>query len=247
MSNSLIVKNLTVSLGQKKILSEINLTVAAGKIVVLMGLNGSGKSTLAKAISGHPDYQINRGQIIFNQKDFTKQPSWQRSRAGLFGSWQNPLEIAGLNFYQFLLTIFSASCGHNQATLFEQRLQQGLKNLKLKAEFLERDLNVGFSGGEKKKAEILQLYILQPQIAVLDEIDSGLDIDALHLIAKNIKQLAKQGVGFLLITHYARLLSYLKVKEVKVMISGKIVKSGGMALVRQLEKQGYQKISSQSK
>lgn len=237
---SLKIENLFASINQKPILKGVNLTVAPGKITALMGPNGSGKSTLSHVVMSHPNYKITKGKINWQGKNITKLEPWQKARLGLFLAFQYPHEVPGVNMYEFLLTAHQAQrgkkSGHKE---FETRLQSALKKLDLTEKFLERSLNEGFSGGEKKKAEILQLQVLQPKIAILDETDSGLDIDALKIIAKNIKSLVSPQTGFLVITHYQRLLNYLKPDIVHIMLDGKIVKTGKADLVKKLEKQGY--------
>ncbi|MBI5358167.1 Fe-S cluster assembly ATPase SufC [Candidatus Amesbacteria bacterium] len=241
----MIIKNLAVRIQDKVILSGLDLEIPAGKTVALMGPNGSGKSTLANVLMGHPAYHVEKGTIQWKRKNIVALEPWQRARMGFFLSFQYPYEIPGVNFYEFLLASFKSIHGQERTGIeaFDKRLSKALKDLKLPVRFLSRDLNSGFSGGEKKKAEILQLKILQPSLAILDETDSGLDIDALRLIAKNIREMKSPKIGFLIITHYQRLLNYIKPDIVHVMINGKIVKTGGPALVKKLEKEGYSWLS----
>ena len=237
----LSIKNLHAGLPGKPILNGVTLTVPAGKIVALMGPNGSGKSTLAQLLMGQPDYRVTSGTVRWHGKDLLKLKPWQRARAGLFLAFQYPFEVPGVNFYEFLLAAYQSVNGKQGSQAeFERRLKRSLRELRLYAKFLERGLNDGFSGGEKKKAEILQLRVLQPRLAILDETDSGLDIDALRLISRNVRSLRSPAISFLVITHYQRLLTYLKPDIVHVMVGGKIVASGGSALVKRLEKTGYE-------
>ncbi|MBN1779348.1 MAG: Fe-S cluster assembly ATPase SufC [Candidatus Buchananbacteria bacterium] len=238
---SLKVKNLSAIIDGKKILNSVNLEILAGQITVLMGPNGSGKSTLSNVLMGQPGLGKITGITSWKNKNILKLEPWQRARLGLFLAFQYPYEVPGVNFYEFLLTAYQAKYGKNGSQSdFDQRLQKGLKDLSLPEKFLSRGLNEGFSGGEKKKAEILQLHVLRPEIAILDETDSGLDIDALKIIAKNIKQLAvKEKIGFLVITHYQRLLDYLNSNRVYVLHDGQMVESGGRVLIKKIETQGY--------
>ena len=237
----LSIKNLHAGLPGKPILNGVTLTVPAGKIVALMGPNGSGKSTLAQLLMGQPDYRVTKGTVRWGSKDMLKLKNWERARAGLFLAFQYPYEVPGVNFYEFPLAAYQSVNGKQGSQAeFERRLKRSLRELRLDAKFLERGLNEGFSGGEKKKAEILQLRVLQPRLAILDETDSGLDIDALRLISRNVRSLRSPAISFLVITHYQRLLTYLKPDIVHVMVGGKIVASGGSALVKRLEKTGYE-------
>ena len=236
----LVIKNLHAGFAGKKILRGVTLTVPADKIVALMGPNGSGKSTLAQVLMGHPDYRVTAGSIRWNNKNVLRLKPFERARAGLFLAFQYPYEVPGVNFHEFLLTAYQSIHGRKtNPAEFDQALKHALRELRLDAKFLERSLNEGFSGGEKKKAEILQLKVLRPRLAALDETDSGLDIDALRLIAKNIRSMVGPRIGFLVITHYQRLLGYLKPDIVHVMVDGAIVASGNAALAKRLEKNGY--------
>ena len=240
----LSIKNLHAGLPGKPILNGVTLTVPAGKIVALMGPNGSGKSTLAQLLMGQPDYRVTKGTVRWGSKDMLKLKNWERARAGLFLAFQYPYEVPGVNFYEFLLAAYQSVNGKQGSQAeFERRLKRSLRELRLDAKFLQRGLNEGFSGGEKKKAEILQLRVLQPRLAILDETDSGLDIDALRLISRNVRSLRSPAISFLVITHYQRLLTYLKPDIVHVMVGGKIVASGGSALVKKLAKTGYGKLT----
>ncbi|OGY54887.1 MAG: Fe-S cluster assembly ATPase SufC [Candidatus Buchananbacteria bacterium RIFCSPLOWO2_01_FULL_46_12] len=249
MANSkdnLVIKDLHVSLDGQMILRGVSTTIPLGKVTALMGPNGSGKSTLANVLAGKPGYTVKAGSVTWQGKNLLKLEPWQRARLGLFLAWQYPTEVPGVNLREFLRTIYQIRYG-TQATLFgfHATIIQALKNLKLPENFLERSLNEGFSGGEKKKSEILQLMVLKPKIAVLDETDSGLDIDALRLIASNINKMRSDQAGFLVITHYQRLLNHLKPDKILIMAEGKIAAEGGPALAKKLEKQGYQWLAKQ--
>ena len=245
--NDLVIKNLHAGIDGRPILKGVNLTIKPGKITALMGPNGSGKSTLSHILMGHPTYEVTKGNVRWGKEDVLKMEVWNRARAGLFLSFQYPYEIPGVNLYEFLLTAYKSIHGEAQEKIdaFDKNLSGAIKDLKLPNKFLARDLNAGFSGGEKKKTEILQLKVLQPKIAILDETDSGLDIDALKLIAENVQKMKSPDIGFLVITHYQRLLNHLKPDEVHVMMEGKIVKSGGPELVKRLEKDGYEWLGSE--
>lgn len=247
-SKILSIENLHGSIDDKKILRGINLDIKPGKIIALMGPNGSGKSTLAQILMGNPAYKVSKGKVNWQGKNILKLEPWQRAKLGLFLSFQYPYELPGVNMHEFLSTSYKAIHGDKDYQKnFEKYLQASLKSLNLSEKFLDRSVNEGFSGGEKKKNEILQLKLLRPKISVLDETDSGLDIDALKLIAKNINELKSPSQGFLVITHYQRLLNYLKPDEVHVILDGKIVKSGKADLVEKLEKKGYDWLTPKKK
>ncbi len=240
MATLLTIKNLHSQIEDKLILQGVNLTVAAGRVVALMGKNGSGKSTLAHVLMGNPDYQVTAGKVFFTGKNILNLSSDERARLGMFLAFQYPYEIPGLSVYHFLQTATQAVRGKKfNSSDFKQELKSALIDLKLSENFLQRGLNEGFSGGEKKRLEILQLKILRPKLAILDETDSGLDIDALKLVASNVQGLVKKGMAALVITHYQRLLNFLPPNQVQIMQSGKIVKSGSGDLVKKLERQGY--------
>jgi len=239
-ANTLFINNLEAGIAGKNILRGLDLTIPPNKITVIMGPNGSGKSTLANVLMGHPDYRATKGKAVWQNKNLLKLPSWKRARLGLFLGFQHPVEVPGVNYYEFLLTAHqSIHSEANAQKMFDKNLKKGLKLLKLPESFLERPLNEGFSGGEKKKAEILQLMVLQPRLAVLDETDSGLDIDALKLIAKTIRSLRSPKLGFLVITHYQRLLNYLKPDRIHILSSGRIISSGSASMATKLERYGY--------
>ncbi len=240
MSSLLEIKNLQAKIKDKSILKGIDLKLAAGKIVALMGPNGSGKSTLSHVLMGSPDYEVTGGQVIFAGKKILKLSPDARARLGIFLAFQYPYEIPGLSVYHFLQTATQAVRGKKfNPDDFKRELKLALADLKLSENFLQRGLNEGFSGGEKKRMEILQLKILRPKLAILDETDSGLDIDALKLVAGNVKSMVAKGMAVLVITHYQRLLNFLPPDEVHIMQAGRIVTSGQSDLVKKLEKQGY--------
>lgn len=234
------IKDLHVEVAGKEILKGVNLKVKKGEIAALMGPNGSGKSTLAYTLMGHPKYKITSGKILFKGEDITEMPVNERAKKGLFLSFQYPQEIPGVSLSNFLRTAYASVKETKISVLdFMKLLKEKMKLLKVEDSFAMRYLNEGFSGGEKKKAEILQLAVLQPEFAILDETDSGLDIDALRIVAEGVNSLAGPEMGVLVITHYQRLLNYIKPNKVHILLKGKIVKSGGPELAYQLEKEGY--------
>ena len=240
MSN-LEIRDLYVKTEGKEILKGVNLSVSKNEVIALMGPNGSGKSTLAYAIMGHPKYKITKGKILLNGKDITNLPVNKRAKLGLFLGFQYPSEIQGISVVNFLRTALNSAKGSSVSVLdFYKVLYNEMAKLKIPQEFAQRSVNEGFSGGEKKKMEILQLAVLKPQIALLDETDSGLDIDALRTVADGINTLIGPELGALLITHYTRILNYIKPHKVYVMIDGKIVKTGGADLAKELEEKGYE-------
>jgi len=237
---TLEIKNLHVEIEGKEIIKGINLKFEKGKIYALMGPNGSGKSTLANVIMGNPEYKITKGKIFLNGKDITNLNPDQKAKNGIFLSFQNPSEIEGVTISNFLRMALNNSKNKKISVPdFHKLLKEKLKLLKMPENFSERYLNQGFSGGEKKKSEILQLNILNPKVAILDETDSGLDIDALKVIASGVKNLMNKEKIIVIITHYKRILKYLKPDKLSVMMDGKIVLEGGHKLVDQLEKKGY--------
>lgn len=240
---TLEIRNLHASIkttGQE-ILSGIDLTVPDGEIHAIMGPNGTGKSTLAQSIMGYPSYQITAGTIRFDSHDVLKHSVDQRAKLGLFLGMQYPAEINGVNNADLLRAAIHATKPDQQVSVLEfmQHLEANMQYLEMNDEIAQRYLNVGFSGGEKKRNEILQMMMLQPKLAILDEIDSGLDIDALKVVAKGINHLRSPKFSALLITHYERLLEYVVPDVIHIMVAGKIVKSGGPQLAQQLEQSGY--------
>jgi Fe-S cluster assembly ATP-binding protein len=233
------IQDLYVSIEGKEILKGFSLQVAAGEIHALMGPNGAGKSTLAKVLAGHPAYEVTSGTIFFEGQNISELDPEERAKLGLFMSFQYPLEIPGVTNFQFLHAAYTACKGTISEADFEKILQQKMNMMNMKEEFKDRSLNEGFSGGEKKRNEILQMAVLEPKMAILDETDSGLDIDAMKIVADGVKQLINAERGLLLITHYQRLLEYIKPDFVHVVIDGKIVETGNFELALKLEKQGY--------
>lgn len=240
MFNKLIINNLFVQIQNQEILKGVSLVLGQGEIHALMGPNGSGKSTLAKAIAGYPDYQALEGQLCFNSQDLLKLGPEQRAHRGLFLAFQYPVEVPGVNVLNFLHAINRRKISIDK---FADNIAPILKSLHIKETFLERNLNEGFSGGEKKKLEILQMAVLHPKVVILDEIDSGLDIDALQTISSAIKKYRTPESIVLIITHYQRILKYIKPDFVHVMIDGRIAESGDWRLARRVEEQGYKKLN----
>jgi Fe-S cluster assembly ATP-binding protein len=235
------IKGLTVEVEGKEILKGLDLAVAKGETHALMGPNGSGKSTLAYAIMGHPAYTITGGQVLLKGTDISDLAPEERAKAGLFLAMQYPTEIPGVSLTNFLRTAVNAVSENDvPVRQFMTQLREDMKALEMDEKFLSRSVNEGFSGGEKKRFEILQMSMLRPQIAVLDETDSGLDIDALNTVAAGVNAVAeKTGMGALIITHYQRILHIVKPEFVHIMFEGRIVKEGGEELVEQLEQRGY--------
>lgn len=244
--SELVIKNLRVSIENKEILKGLDLTVKQGEIHALMGPNGTGKSTLAYTLMGHPNYEVTEGEIWFKDQNILELQPDERSRLGLFLAFQYPVAIPGVTVANFLRSAINA---HRRAgnpddkgmpiPEFRTMLKEKMDMLKMDHAFAGRYLNDGFSGGEKKRAEILQMAVLRPEIAILDETDSGLDIDALRVVSEGVNTLADSDMGVLVITHYQRLLNYVKPHFVHVMMDGRIVESGGPELALKLEEQGY--------
>ncbi len=239
------IRNLHVSVGEKEILKGLDLAVNKGEIHALMGPNGSGKSTLANVIMGHPSLEVTEGEILFNGENITEADTDERARMGLFMAFQYPVSIPGVTITKYLRMVMNAHREHRgepEISLkeFRQTVQAAMELTNVPKEFSSRYLNEGFSGGEKKRLEILQLALQQPQIAVLDETDSGLDIDALNVVAHGVNTVAGgSDMGVLIITHYQRILHLVQPTRVSIMFEGRIVKEGGPELVTQLEKEGY--------
>ncbi|HCY8293741.1 TPA: Fe-S cluster assembly ATPase SufC [Staphylococcus aureus] len=243
MASTLEIKDLHVSIEDKEILKGVNLTINTDEIHAIMGPNGTGKSTLSSAIMGHPSYEVTKGEVLLDGVNILELEVDERAKAGLFSAMQYPSEITGVTNADFMRSAINAKREEGQ----EINLMQFIKKLDKNMDFLDIDkdmaqryLNEGFSGGEKKRNEILQLMMLEPKFAILDEIDSGLDIDALKVVSKGINQMRGENFGALMITHYQRLLNYITPDKVHVMYAGKVVKSGGPELAKRLEEEGYE-------
>ena len=243
MSSTLEIKDLHVSIEDKEILKGVNLTINTGEVHAIMGPNGTGKSTLSSAIMGHPSYEVTQGEVLLDGVNILELEVDERAKAGLFLAMQYPSEITGVTNADFMRSAINAKREEGQ----EINLMQFIKKLDKQMDFLDIDkdmaqryLNEGFSGGEKKRNEILQLMMLEPKFAILDEIDSGLDIDALKVVSKGINEMRGEDFGALMITHYQRLLNYITPDKVHVMYGGKVVKSGGPELAKCLEEEGYE-------
>jgi Fe-S cluster assembly ATP-binding protein len=240
--NQLEIKNLHVSIGDKEIVKGVSLVIRAGEVHAIMGPNGSGKSTLAKAVAGHPDYTVTSGDVLLEGKSVLEAEPDVRARAGLFLAFQYPSEIPGVSIANFLRAALQARQAEGEeldASAYYKRLYEKMDLLKIDRKFTSRSVNDGFSGGEKKRCEILQLAMLEPRFALMDETDSGLDIDALKIVAEGVDRLRGPGLGVLLITHYQRLLNYIVPDHVHVMADGRIIKSGDRGLALELEAKGY--------
>jgi Fe-S cluster assembly ATP-binding protein len=242
------IKELSASIEGKKILKSFNLKIKAGEVHAIMGPNGSGKSTLANILSGRKGYEI-EGEISYEGKNLLKIPIEERAQKGIFLAFQYPTEIPGVNTNNFLKTSLNAirkfrGLKELDSLEFLKLVKEKSKNLKIEEKILSRQLNVGFSGGEKKKNEILQMTILEPKLAILDETDSGLDIDALRIVSDGVNSLRNKNRSFLIITHYQRLLDYIKPDFVHVLVNGKIVKTGHSELAQELEKDGYEGVAT---
>ena len=245
------IENLTVNIGDKTILKGLNLDVEKGSVHAIMGLNGSGKSTLSKAIVGHYDVTVQGGNIRYKGKEITTMEPEARALEGIFLSFQNPIEIPGVNNAYFLRTALNAKREHEgkkalNAAEFLKAMRAKVEELGMKPEMIQRSLNEGFSGGEKKRNEILQMEMLEPELIILDEIDSGLDIDALRAVAEGINRMKNGERSFIIITHYSRILDYIDPDYIHVLQDGKIVKTGGAELVKTLEAEGYKGIAESS-
>lgn len=238
----LSIKNLQVEVDQKAIIRGLDLTVHAGEIHAIMGPNGSGKSTLANVLMGHPRYKVVSGKINYKGKNLSKLLPQERSLAGVFLAFQYPKEIAGVNLIEFLRTAYNCHSPQQKTSVFgfKKILDQEMELLEIDKKFANRFINNGFSGGEKKKSEMLQMAILKPTLAVLDETDSGLDIDALKIVCESIKRLMRPDMAVIVITHYPRILEYITPSWVHIMVDGRIVKSGNASFAKEVEKRGYQ-------
>ena len=248
--STLEIKNLHVSVitdqGNKQILNGIDLTVRSGEIHAIMGPNGSGKSTLAYSVAGHPKYEVTEGEILLDGENVLEMSVDERARAGLFLAMQYPVEVPGVSVSNFLRTAKTAISGEApKLREWVGELKTAMSNLRMDPDFTERNINEGFSGGEKKRHEILQLELLKPKIAILDETDSGLDVDALRIVSEGVNRAhANNNLGVLLITHYTRILNYIKPDFVHVFVAGKIAEEGGPELAERLEAEGYDKYTN---
>ena len=243
--STLEIIDLHVSIEDKQILKGVNLVMNTGEIHAIMGPNGTGKSTLSQAIMGHPSYTITKGQVLLDGEDVTEMEVDERARAGLFLAMQYPSEIAGITNAEFMRAAINARRSEDDKISvmnFIKKLDEKMEILNMPEEMAERYLNEGFSGGEKKRNEILQLMMIEPKFAILDEIDSGLDIDALKVVSKGVNLMSGPDFGVLIITHYQRLLNYVHPTFVHVMMDGRIVKSGDASLAKRLEAEGYRGI-----
>lgn len=240
MSELLRVENLHVSVGEKELLHGINLTVHKGEVHVIMGVNGAGKSTLLHAIMGNPTYEITEGKIYFEGEDISELSVDKRAKLGMFLSFQNPISVAGITMENFIRTAKTTITGKQQRLFpFKRLLKSRLEDLVMDPSYSERYLNHGFSSGERKKSEILQMRILEPKLAMLDETDSGLDVDAVRVVSKNISDFHNENNSILLITHLNQILKFIKPEFVHVLIDGYIVKEGGPELVDEIETNGF--------
>ncbi|WP_308249878.1 Fe-S cluster assembly ATPase SufC [Sphaerisporangium fuscum] len=241
--STLEIRDLHVAVEDKEILRGVNLTVRAGETHALMGPNGSGKSTLAYAIAGHPKYTVTSGTVTLDGEDVLSMSVDERARAGLFLAMQYPVEVPGVSVSNFLRSAVTAVRGEApKLRVFTKELKEGMDALAIDSAFAQRNLNEGFSGGEKKRHEILQLELLKPKVAILDETDSGLDVDALRVVSEGVNRFSASGeTGILLITHYTRILRYVKPDFVHVFAGGRIVEEGGPELADKLEAEGYER------
>jgi Fe-S cluster assembly ATP-binding protein len=240
--HSLEINDLHVSIGEKEIVKGLSLTIKTGEVHAIMGPNGTGKSTLSKAIAGHPDYTITSGDVLIDGKSILAMQPDERARAGLFLAFQYPSEIPGVTIANFLRAAQQSRLGEGEeldATAYYKKLYSKMDLLKIDRKFTSRSVNEGFSGGEKKRCEILQMAMLEPTFSLMDETDSGLDIDALRIVSEGVNALRGDKLGIVLITHYQRLLNYIVPDFVHVMYDGRIVKSGDKSLALELEARGY--------
>ncbi len=238
------VKDLHAGIDGKEILKGLNLQVNKGEVHAIMGPNGSGKSTLSKVLAGHPSYEVTSGEVLYEGKNLLELEPDERARSGVFMAFQYPVEVPGVSNSQFLRLAYNEKMKHlGEEELdpleFNDYLKEKAKIVDMSSEFFKRSVNEGFSGGEKKRNEILQMAVLQPKLAVLDETDSGLDIDALRIVAEGVNKLRNEDNAIILVTHYQRLLNYIQPDFVHVLAGGKIVKEGGKELALELEEKGY--------
>lgn len=252
MSETILsIRNLTANVDDTPILKGVNLEIKAGEVHAVMGRNGSGKSTLAKIVAGHPDYEVTGGEIIYQGENIIEREPDERANSGVFLAFQYPLAIPGVSNSDFMRVAYNAKRKYRgleeiDTFDFEDLIEEKLEVVKMKSSFLARSLNEGFSGGEKKRNEILQMALLDPTLTILDEIDSGLDIDALRIVSDGVNQLKTPDKAYLVITHYQRLLDYIEPNFVHVMQDGKIITSGGKELALELESRGYDFLDDKS-
>ncbi len=246
--HKLEIKNFSVKIEDKQILNNVNLTINSGEVHAIMGPNGTGKSTLASAIMGGPQYEVTSGEVLLDGVNILEMPVDERARQGLFLAMQNPVEVPGVTNSTFMREALSAKLGKRVNLIdFALDYEDKSKELEMRPDLPHRYLNQGFSGGEKKRNEVLQLKVLKPKFAMLDEIDSGLDVDALRIVGTNISEMIGPDMGVLLITHYQRILEYIKPTFVHVIVGGTIVKTGGLEIIKEIETNGYQNFSCDDK
>jgi Fe-S cluster assembly ATP-binding protein len=246
------IKDLHAGIDGKEILKGLNLTVQKGEVHAIMGPNGSGKSTLSKVLAGHPNYEVLSGEVVFDGKNLLEFEPDERAREGVFMAFQYPVEIPGVSNSQFLRLAYNEKMKHHgleelDPLEFNDYLKEKAKVVEMNAEFFKRSVNEGFSGGEKKRNEILQMAVLEPKLAILDETDSGLDIDALRIVAEGVNKLRSSENGIILVTHYQRLLNYIQPDFVHVLANGKIAQTGGKELALELEEKGYDWVKAATK
>jgi Fe-S cluster assembly ATP-binding protein len=241
MERVLEIRNLRARIKEKPILNGIDLTLRTGQVHALMGPNGSGKSTLASVLLGHPGYEVTEGSVLLDGQEVLGLTPAERSRLGLFLAFQYPVEISGVSLGKFLKRVLDVRDGASASNVsaFLKELRAALDFMEMDQDFINRSLNQGFSGGEKKRMEVLQMLVMKPAFAILDETDSGLDIDALKVVARGVNRLRGEGFGALIITHYQRILNHIRPDFVHIMVRGRIVASGGQELVQALEEKGY--------
>jgi Fe-S cluster assembly ATP-binding protein len=247
LKDKLVIKDLHVKVGDVKILHGVNLEIPTGEIHAMMGPNGSGKSTLANALMGHPNYEVTKGEVYLGDVDILSLSPNERARQGLFLAFQYPLEIPGVRVQDFLRTSTMAVHPNGRSLAeFMDDVESSMETLKMDRSYLTRYLNDGFSGGEKKRAEVLQMMMLKPKIAIMDETDSGLDIDALQIVSDGVNSMRGENYSALIITHYQRILNYIKPDRVHILHKGIIALSGGVELAEQLEAEGYAMLKKNS-
>lgn len=246
------IKDLHAGIEGKEILKGLNLQINKGEVHAIMGPNGSGKSTLSKVLAGHPSYEVTGGEVLFEGKDLLELEPDERAKAGIFMAFQYPVEVPGVSNSQFLRLAYNEKMKHHgleelDPLEFNDYLKEKAKIVEMNSEFFKRSVNEGFSGGEKKRNEILQMAVLNPTLAILDETDSGLDIDALRIVAEGVNKLRSSDNAIILVTHYQRLLNYIVPDFVHVLADGKVVKEGGKELALELEEKGYDWVKSAAK